>query len=117
MLTVSILPFFLCILLIPRIPIDLSFYPLLNDQEPLVARYLDLNSELQLSKRLFVLLEGEEKYLPAALLALEEEKQKAISEEDFAKAGELKKKIDHYKNILSQIQGNELAKVVQNLNS
>jgi len=63
-------------LLIPSITVDLSFYPLLNAQEPLVDRYLKLNKELQLGKRLFVLLEGKEETLPEALITLKEQLEK-----------------------------------------
>lgn len=36
--------------------IDLSFYTLLHDKHPLIARYIQLNTDLQLAKRLYVVV-------------------------------------------------------------
>ena len=36
--------------------IDLSFYTLLHDKHPLIARYITLNTDLQLAKRLYVVV-------------------------------------------------------------
>jgi uncharacterized protein len=56
--------------------VDLSFYPLLNKEEPLVNRFLELNDELKLTKRLFVLLEGEEEKLDEVLVELKQSLEK-----------------------------------------
>ena len=46
--------------LLPFVPVDLSFYTLLNEREPLIQRYVEISKEKGLPKQLFLLIEGEE---------------------------------------------------------
>ena len=43
----SLIPCLFFTAITPTIPVDLSFYPLLNKEEPLVNRFLELNEELK----------------------------------------------------------------------
>ncbi len=66
----SALPCVLLGLLVLRVPVDLAFLGVMDPDEPLIARYNEINEELRLARRLPLLLEGPEEKLDPAIETL-----------------------------------------------
>ena len=63
----SALPCLLLSFLVPFVPLNLSFMSMLNNDDPLIARYNKTSTRLNLSGRLLLLLQGPEEHLDAAV--------------------------------------------------
>ncbi len=61
------LPCLLLGLYVIRVPVDLAFIGLMNPDDPLIARYNEINADLRLARRLPLLLEGPEEKLDQAV--------------------------------------------------
>lgn len=63
----SALPCVLLGLCLLWIPVDLAFLGIMNPEDPLIARYNEINADLRLARRLPLLLEGPEEKLDPAI--------------------------------------------------
>ena len=63
-------PCALMALAVAWVPVDLAFLSIMNDRDPLVARYSEVNADLKLACQLPLLLEGPEEALAPAIAEL-----------------------------------------------